>query len=163
MKKITMLAMICFFAASGIGLARERCGMGEFKVPHGKWWQMPGVAKKLGLTSEEQQKLDDLFLRSRRQMIDLTSSVQKEKLELEMILDEQNFDEPACRDRFKKFQHARTNVANERFGFLIEVRKLLGHDRYRQLKTEFRERGMHRMKGPEGCRGPLNGRRGIPE
>ena len=146
MKKVTIFALICFFAVSGIGLAKEPCGMGELKMPHGKWWRMPEVAKKLDLTSEEQQKLDDLFVQSRRQLIDLKSNVEKEKLELELILDQQNFNEPACMDRFKRFQDARTNLTNERFKFLVKVRKLLGLDRYRQLKTEFRHHRMHRKR-----------------
>jgi len=74
---------------------------------------MPQVAKKLELTSKKQQKFDDLFVQSRRRMIDLKSNVEKEKLEVEMILDQQDFDESACMDRFKKFQDARTKLANE--------------------------------------------------
>lgn len=91
-------------------------------------------------------------------MIDLKSNVEKEKLELEMILDQQDFNESACMDRFKKFQDARTKLANERFRFLIEVRKLLGLDRYRQLKTEFLDRRGHRMKGQQEGKGPVKDR-----
>jgi Spy/CpxP family protein refolding chaperone len=154
MKRVTILTLICFFAVSGIGLAKGPCGMGELKLPHGKWWQLPEVAEKLDLTSEEQQKLDDLLVQNQRQLIDLKTNVQKDRLELEVILDQQNFDESVCMDRFKKFQYARTNLSNERFKFLVEVRKLLGRNRYRQLKTEFHDRRMHRMKehhGPKGC------------
>ena len=158
MKKVTIFTLICLLAASGIGLARGPRGMEGLKMPHGKWWRMPQVAKKLELTSEEQQKLDDLFVQSRRRMIDLKSNVQKEGLELEMILDQQNFDESACMDRFKKFQDARTNLTNERFRFLIEVRKLLGLDRYRQLKTEFRNRRVHRMKRQQEGKRPVKDR-----
>ncbi len=158
MKKVTIFALIYLFAVSGIGLAKGPGGMGELEIPHGKWWRMPEVAKKLDLTSKEQQKLNDLFVQSRRQLIDLKSNVEKEKLELEMILDQQNFDESACMDQFKKFEHARANLANERFRFLVEVRKLLGLDRYRQLKTEFRHRRMHRMKGQQERKGPIKDR-----
>jgi len=157
MKKVTIFTLICLLAASGIGLARGPRGMEGLKMPHGKWWRMPEVTRKLELTSEEQQKLDDLFVQSRRRMIDLKSNVQKEGLELEVILDQQNFDESACIDRFKKFQDARTNLTREQFRFLVKVRKLLGLDRYRQLKTEFRDRPMHRMKGQRGHKGPMKG------
>jgi len=158
MKKVTIFSLICLLAAPGIGLAREHRGMEGLKMPHGKWWRMPEVAKKLELTSEEQQKFDDLFVQSRRRMIDLKSNVEKEKLEMEMILDQQDFDESACMDRFKKFQDARTKLANERFRFLIEVRKLLGLDRYRQLKTEFRDRRVNRMKRQQEGKGPIKDR-----
>ena len=158
MKKVTIFSLVCLLAASGIGLAWEHRGGEGLKIPHGKWWRMPEVTEKLGLTSEEQQKFDDLFVQSRRRMIDLKSNVEKEKLELEMILDQQDFDEFACMDRFKKFEDARTKLANERFGFLVEVRKLLGLDRYRRLKKEFRDRRLHRMKGEREGKGPVKGR-----
>jgi Spy/CpxP family protein refolding chaperone len=158
MKKVTILALICLFAASGIGLARGPGGMVGLDMPHGKWWRMAEVVKKVDLTGEEQQKLDDLFVDSRRRMIDLKSGVEKEMLELEVILDQQNFDESLCMDRFRRFQDARTNLANERFKFLVKVRKLLGPDRYRQLKTEFRHRRAHGMKGQEEPKGPIKER-----
>lgn len=157
MKKVTIFALICFFAVSGIGLAKGPGGLGQLKMPHGKWWRMPKVAKKLDLTSEKQQELDDLFVQSRRKMIDLKSKVEKEKFELEVILDQQKFDESACIDRFKKFQDARTNLTNEQFKFLVKVRKLLGLDRYRQLRTEFRDRRMHGMKAQQGHKVPMKG------
>lgn len=160
MKKVMLFALICFFAASGIGLARGPAGMGGMgglTVPYGKWWRMPEVEKKLSLTGREQQKLDDLFVRNRRRLIDLKTNVQKEKLELEQVLDQPNFNEPACMNRFKKFQDARTNLCNERFKFLVKVRKLLGLDRYRQLKTEFRDRRMYRTKGQHGRVGAMKG------
>lgn len=157
MKKVAILTLICFFSVSGIGLAKGPGGLGELKMPHGKWWRMPEVTKKLDLTSEEQQELDNLYVQSRQQMIDLKSNVEREKLELEVILDQQKFDESACMDRFKKFQDARTNLANEQFRFLVKVRKLLGLDRYQQLKTEFRDRQMHRMKRQHGLKGPMKG------
>jgi Spy/CpxP family protein refolding chaperone len=155
MKKVAIFTVICLLAASGIGLAREPHGMGGLKMPHGKWWRMEEVAKKLDLTAGEQQKLEDLFVQSRRRMIDLKSDVEKKRLELEMILHQHDFDESACMDRFNKFQDARANVANERFRFLVEVRKLVGVDRYRQLETEFRDRRTHRMKGQQERQGPI--------
>jgi len=157
MRRVTIFAVICFFAVSGIGLAKGPCGMGVSTLPHGKWWQTPEVAKKLNLTSEELQKLDGLYVESQRQLIDLRSSVQKEKLELEVILDQPDFDESACMKRFKKYQDAHTKLLNERFKFLIKMRELLGLDRYRKLKTEHRHGGTHRMKGQQGRQGPMKG------
>lgn len=158
MKKVTILALICFFTTSGIVFATGPCDMTQFHVPRGKWWRMPEVVKKLVLTSEEQQKLDDLYVQSRRTMIDLKSNVKKEELELGIILDQQNFDESACMDRFNKLDSARDKLSNERFRFLVEVRKLLGLDRYRQLKMEFRDRRMHQMKKPQERKRPMKGK-----
>lgn len=158
MKKVTILALICFFTTSGIVFATGPGEMAQLKIPGGKWWRMPEVVKKLVLTSEEQQKLDDLFVQSRRQTIDLKSNVKKEELELAIILDQQKFDESACMDQYKKLDSARDKLSTERFRFLVEVRKLLGLDRYRQLKTEFRNRRMHQMKKQQDRKRPMKGK-----
>lgn len=47
-------------------------------------------------------------------MIDMRSDVQKERLELQTILDRPGFNESAFVDRGKKWQHARTNLEAER-------------------------------------------------
>ena len=39
-------------------------------MPSGKWWKDPGIAKELDLTSQDVKRLDDLFVKSRRRMIE---------------------------------------------------------------------------------------------
>jgi Spy/CpxP family protein refolding chaperone len=155
MKKVIIFTLIYFFTVSDISFGQGPNSMGKMKLPMGKWWLRAEVAEKLNLTSEEQQRLDNMFVQSRRKMIDLRSNVQKEKLELDVILNKKDFDENACMNRFKKFQDARTTLANEQFKFLIETRKLLGIERFQQLETEFRDRRMHPMKGRQGQKGHI--------
>ena len=84
-------------------------------------------------------------------MIDFNGQVEKERLELEEIFDSSSFDAAACIDRFKKLQEAHKSLATERFEFLVQVRELLGLDRFQQLKTEVRR---HRIKRRLGRRYP---------
>lgn len=49
--------------------------------------------------------------------------MEKEYFELELILDEEEFDGDVCINQFKKVQEARTKLAVERISFLVEVRK----------------------------------------
>lgn len=157
MKKLLLLALVLTFALPGVAMARDPGfggggpgpGKEDMGLPGGKWWQMPQVADKVALNQEERQKLDTMYLQHRRQMIDLHSQVQKERLELEYLLDSSTFDAAACMECFKKLQAAHSNLATERFKFLIQVRELLGLERFQQLKTEFRQ---HRMKERPGRR-----------
>jgi Spy/CpxP family protein refolding chaperone len=152
MKRVMIITLTCLLAVSGIGFAKGLGGIGILKMPRDKWWQIPEVAEKLELTGEKQQELDDLFVHNQRRMIDLRNDVQKERFELGLILDQQNFDESACVERFKELQSARTNLADERFKSLIKIRKMLGLDRYRQLRKTFKE---HRMPGMKRQRRPI--------
>ena len=56
------------------------------EMPPGKWWRMPPVLERLELTDQEKKELDELFLESRRNLIDLKGVLEKEQLELENII-----------------------------------------------------------------------------
>jgi Spy/CpxP family protein refolding chaperone len=110
----------------------------------GKWWRLPRVGKHLELSQEEENRLDELFLNSRRRLIDLKSAVEREQFELDNLLEKEALDEKAVMAQFSKLEKARSDLANERFRYLLEARKTLGFDRYQQLKVlfgEFKKRG----------------------
>jgi Spy/CpxP family protein refolding chaperone len=154
MKKVSILAVICFFTLTGMSSAKGPGAMGGFKMPHGKWWHKPEIIEKLDLTADEQAKLDELALERERKLIDLRSNVQRQALELEAILDQEDFDRSACLDQFGKLVDARTEVATEQFDFHVEVRELLGLDRYRLFRATLRDHQKHRMRGWSKGKGP---------
>lgn len=162
MKKVTLLALLFMFALSGMSMAKNPGFGGQrpghqkesMGVPGGKWWKTPQVADKLALTQEQKAQLDSMYLNHRHQMIDLRSQVQKERLELEQLLDSSTFNAAASMDRFKKLQEARTSLATERFKFLVQVREMLGLERFQQLKVKVQQ---HRMKRKQARRRPAKG------
>ena len=79
-------------------------------------------------------------------MIDLHSQVQKERLELEQLLDNKDFNAKTSIDHFTKLQKAHNTRAAERFRFLVQVRELLGLDRFQQLKGQVRKFRMERKE-----------------
>ncbi len=141
MKKILSLVIISIFIMSGTGFSKMRGGGGKdgFKMPHGKWWRLPAVQEKLKVTSDEQKKLDTLYTKSRRTMIDLKASVEKAKLDLEEIMDSETFDKKACLKKFQSLQAAKSKLSTERFSFIIEVRELFGQERYLTLSSQRQE------------------------
>ena len=124
--------------------------MGDDILP-GKWWHIPKVAKKLELSKEEKRELDDLFVKSRRRLIDLKSKIEKERFELENLLESETLDETATMEQFKKLEKAREDLSTERFSFLLKVRKILGFARLQYLKTFFGEYKM-RKRHEQGMR-----------
>ena len=115
------------------------------EVPSGKWWRIPRLSERLNLSHEEKSQLDDLFVNSRRRLIDLKSAVERQRFELENLLEKETLDEKAVVDQFKKLEKARSDLSRERFHFLLEARKTLGFERYQQLTILFREfrKGKH--------------------
>jgi hypothetical protein len=98
---------------------------------------MPEVASELQMSSDEQATLDDLYYKHGNQMIDLKSDLKKAQLALEQFIENEKLDESACKDQFQKVVEARNTLSTERYNFLIEVRKLLGYERFVQLRTKF--------------------------
>ncbi len=118
--------------------AAERGAIGS-EVPQGKWWKRPALEKELRLNDEEKGKLDEHFLNYRRRLLDLKSVMEKGWLELDNILEQEKLDEAAAAEQFKRVNAARADLAAEGFQFLLEVRKILGPDRYQRLKDLFKE------------------------
>ena len=169
MKKVTIFTLVIILGLFGIFSAADArfggegkdTGKGSIGLPPGKWWKMPQVAEKLSLSKEEQEKMNIMYLEHRRQMIDLRSQVERERLEMEQLLDSETLNASACMDRFKKLQEVQNSLATERFKLLVQVRELLGLDRFQKLKEEFQhfrmERG-HGKQGKQGKRSPTQGK-----
>ena len=131
--------------------------MGMQNVPHGKWWQNPEVSGQMDLTKEEIGNLDKAYLDNRRNLIDLKGKLEKECLELEALFESKELNETEVMKRFGQMENARAQLSAERFRFLLEVRKVIGLERYRTLKTIFdkfrQERGHRIAKSPKGGKG----------
>jgi len=147
MRRVVFHVLICFFVLSGVSMARDRGDPKDgIDLPHGKWWKMAGVANELNISSDEQAKLDDLYYKHRNQMIDLKRDLKKAQLVLEWFIEKEKFDESTSMDQFQKVLNARNEISTERYNFLIEVRKLLGLERFQQLKAKFQKLRMERSR-----------------
>lgn len=107
--------------------------------PPGRWWRMPEVADALELSQADKDSLDALYVQNRRGLIEIKNDLERERFELENILDQQSLDEKAAMDQFRKIERYREKLSTERFRYLLEVRKMLGHERYQRLMAMARD------------------------
>jgi len=108
-------------------------------VPSGKWWYNQKVVQDLNLTQNEIRQLDQLYVDSHRKLIELKNAVEREQFELDTLLGKKKVDDAKVRDQFKRLENARTDLANERLGFVIRVREIIGAERFQQLKTSYKK------------------------
>ena len=108
-------------------------------VPAGKWWYNAEIQKNLNLSDKEINKLDNLFSKSRRKLIRLKSKVENEQFELDQLLGQKKVDDAKVEKQFQKLEKVRKNLANERLQFVIGVRNILGHERFQQLKSNYKK------------------------
>ena len=132
LKKVLIAALlVLLISLPGVIAAQD--------VPSGKWWYNKKVVKNLNLTQKEVRQLDGLYEDSHRKLIDLKSAVKREQFELDTLLGKEPVDDAKVRKQFKRLEKARTDLANERLGFVIRVREIIGADRFQQLKTSYKD------------------------
>ncbi len=103
------------------------------EMPPGKWWWNQHMVKRLNLSDTEIQQLDEAFLDSRRNLIDLKRNVEREQFELEILIESKNLDENAAMEQYKRLEKAREELGVERFRFLVKIRKIVGYDSFQEL------------------------------
>src|SRR5210317_1604334 len=77
------------------------------EMMHGKWWNNSAVADEIELTDTETERLEAKYTESRRKMIDLKSEVERERLELDIILDKKEANKDQITERYNNLEKAR--------------------------------------------------------
>ena len=104
----------------------------------GKWWQSKRVSESLEITDAEKRQLNETYTASRRELITLKSNVEKERFELDNLLDRGDSKKETVLDQYNRLEAARSKLSVERFNLLLDVREIVGIERYQQLKDMFR-------------------------
>jgi Spy/CpxP family protein refolding chaperone len=122
-----VLAAIMLFLLPRVSQANE--------IPPGRWWHIPYFAEQLNITDQQKDELDKLFDYNRRRLAELKKQVEDQKTELLKAIDEEHLNENTAIAQMKALESTRTLLAATHFSYSLEVRKLLGHDRFEMLKT----------------------------
>ena len=130
---IVMVLVFTSSAAVAQGMAGEP--KKHERIPLGKWWQNPAGVQKLNLTQEEIDTLDTAFNTRARKFMQLKHAIELEQFELNNLMEGKTLDEPALTAQFNKLESARANLSRERFQYFVQIRKILGPDRFQKIKT----------------------------
>ena len=136
--------------------------------PPGRWWNNPEMASKLGLTAEQQKKMDDIFQQSRLSLIDLVAAVQKQELILQPLLAADQPDEAKIIAQIDRVATARADLEKSNARMLLGLRRQLTPDQWKKLQDM--RQGWDRPRGgfgsgrggPGGWRGGASGGSGPP-
>jgi Spy/CpxP family protein refolding chaperone len=120
-------------------------------MPPGKWWRDPRVIRELNLTETQVTQLDQSYQSRFRELLRHKNTVEQERFELENLMDEKSMDEEAVHAQYKKLEKAQESLGSERFRFVLEVRKIIGNEKFCQLKSMFSRSHKKRLNyGPDG-------------
>jgi len=103
--------------------------------PRGRWWNNPDVAQKLGLSTDQQKKMDDIFQQSRLKLIDQHAAVEKEETILEPLLSAEQPDETRVLAQIDKVAQARAELEKANARMLLGLRSVLTTAQWKTLQT----------------------------
>lgn len=117
----------------------------------GKWWRAPDIARQIQLSEDEISRLDNIFDAAQLRMIELRGQVAMERAKLRALLEQPVLDEDAITQQHQNQQEAWNRLSAERLAFLLETRKIIGHERFIKLMEirESQRRRHYRQKTEE--------------
>jgi len=109
--------------------------------PSGTWWRDAALAQRIGLTPDQQKKIEDAFQQSRLHLIDLTAAVEKEQVTMEPLLAADHPDEAKILVQIDRIAQARAELEKSNARMLLGFRNVLTQDQWVKLKAETPGRG----------------------
>ena len=103
--------------------------------PHGRWWNNPEMAQKLGLTADQQKKMDEIFQQHRLKLIDLNASLQKEEAILEPLVESDQPEESKIATQIDRVAQARAELEKANARMLLGIRRVLNPDQWKKLQV----------------------------
>jgi len=97
----------------------------NFGMPGGKWWNNPEMVKRLGLTAEQQKRMDDVLQQSRLKLIDLTATLQKEEVMMESLMRGPQLDDAKILPSVDRIAEARAELEKANARMMLGLRKVL--------------------------------------
>lgn len=104
--------------------------------PRGRWWNNPEVAQKLGLASDQQKRMDDIFQQNRLKLIDLNAAVQKAEVTMEPLMASDQPDEAKIVAQIDQVAQARAELEKANARFLLAIRRVLTPEQWKKLQAE---------------------------
>jgi periplasmic protein CpxP/Spy len=118
--------------------------------PHGRWWNNPEFVQKLGLTADQQKKMEAIFQQNRPGLMDLSSSLHKEETSMEPLLAADQPDEGKILAQIDRVAQARAELEKANARMLLGLRRVLTPDQWKTLQAE--EPHMHYQHFNQGPR-----------
>jgi hypothetical protein len=104
--------------------------------PPGRWWSDPALVARLGLTTDQQKKIDDTFQSTRLRLIDLSAALQKEEAILEPLLEADPPEESTILLQIDRIAQARGALEKANARMLLGFRGVLSQEQWKKLQAE---------------------------
>ncbi len=115
----------------------------DFNKPGAQGGPPPIPVKELNLSEEQQDKIADLRMDQREEMIDLRARLEKQELQLKKLQREDSPNQKKIHAQIDRIGATRVEMAKLRADHHLEVRALLSPEQQKQMK-EFKRQDMRK-------------------
>jgi protein CpxP len=108
----------------------------------GKWWTNPMMIRQLGLTEDQQKRLDQIYPQDCLRLIDLRAALEKEEALMEPLFASEHPPEARIFNQIDRLANARADLEKANARMLFAVRLVLYADQWREIQR--RDSGLGR-------------------
>lgn len=105
-------------------------------APPGKWWSDPEIVQKLGITPDQQKRMEEVFQKSRVALMETTSALRKEESLMEPLMENEHPDEGKILLQIDKVAQARAGLEKANARMLLGMRGVLTQEQWKKLQAE---------------------------
>ena len=106
------------------------------QLPPGRWWRAPRIIETLGLTEEQQTRLEAIFRGAANDLIDRKAEVEKQNVALRGELDQRALNRQAIQQIASRLSEARSRLFERELMMLVDMRGVLNEDQWGRLRAE---------------------------
>jgi Spy/CpxP family protein refolding chaperone len=99
----------------------------------GKWWKNAQLAEEIGLTSDQADRIEKAFVRSRPLLIDLRADLEKKQFALQQAMEDRSAERRDLEKRIEAVENARAELQKTRAGMLLDIRQVLKPEQWEKL------------------------------
>ena len=139
MKRRTALLLTAIAFIAGSALAQAQ-------LPPGKWWRRPEIVQSLGLSEDQQTRLETVFRGSANDLIDLKAQVDKANVALRGELDQPQLNRQAIQRDAVRLSEARAHLFERELMMLVDMRAVLTDMQWDKMRRELDSMGAQRPR-----------------
>lgn len=105
-------------------------------LPPGKWWRRPDMVLLLGLTADQQSRLDAIWRAASSELIDYRGEVEKQNIALRGELDQPQIDRKNVLRLAARLNEARGRLFERELTMLVDMRGVLTDTQWARMRAQ---------------------------
>ena len=126
-KRIALAAMLMLVASAALA---------QINLPPGKWWRRAEVINILNLSTEQQDRLENVFSNSAAELIDLRGEAEKQSIALRAALDRPQLDREQVQRIAQRLNDARGRQFQRELMMLVDMRGVLTDMQWNRMRNQ---------------------------